>query len=195
MRFERLARGHVVAAIAALILLLVMAMDWYGSHEADLAHQAASGVNTSGAAAGEVGRQVKSEADAVIARDEKNAWQEDRTFDRVILALLLLSVFLALAAAAHRAAGKRAPPPWTPSAFAAIVAAATSLLVAYRIINQPGDNASTTVKIGAPLGLVMLAIIGMGAASAFQGEADFAEMRRSATRRPDPDVPVEPDPA
>jgi hypothetical protein len=166
-----------------------MAMDWYGSHEADLAHQAGSGINTTGAQAGEVGREVKSEADAIIARDEKNAWQEDRTLDRLILALLLVSVFLPLAAAAHRAAGKRASPPWTPSAFAAIAAATTALLVAYRIINQPGDNGSTTVKIGAPLGLVMLAIIAMGAVNAFQGEADFAEMRRAATRppaRPDP---------
>ena len=43
MRFERLARGHIVAAVAALALLLVMAMTWYGSHEADLARQLGNG--------------------------------------------------------------------------------------------------------------------------------------------------------
>lgn len=198
MRLERLARGHVVAAVAALALLLVMAMDWYGTHEADLAHQVGGSVTTTGAQGGEAGRAIKSDADAIIARDEKNAWQEDRTIDRVILALLLASVFLPLVAAAHRAAGRRASPPWTPSAITAMTAATTALLVAYRIINQPGNNANTTVKAGAPIGLVLLGVIGMGAAAAFQREAEFAEMRRAAaapaasTGAEDADAPAAP---
>lgn len=189
MRFERLTRGHVVAAVAALVLLLVMAMDWYGSHAADLAHQVANGVLTTGAEAGETGRAVKQDADAVIARDEKNAWQETDTLDRVLLALLLLSVVVPLYAAARRAAGKRSQPPWTPSAFAGLIAAAAALLVAYRIINQPGNDVNTTVKIGAPLGLLCLAAIGLGSAWAFQGEASWAEMRRSASSGAHPTPP------
>jgi hypothetical protein len=181
VRFERLARGHVVAAIAALVLLLVMAMDWYGSSAADLAHQIGDTAQTNGAQAGEAGRALKQDADQVIARDEKNAWQETRSLDRVLLALLLLSVFLPLYAAGHRAAGRRRSPPWTPSAFAALTAAATALLVAYRILNEPGNDVTTNVKIGAPLGLIALAVIGFGAVSAFQGEADWAELRRQAT--------------
>jgi hypothetical protein len=181
VRFERLARGHVVAAVAALILLLVMAMDWYGSHAADLAHEVANSAQTRGADAGEAGRAVKEDAERIIARDEKNAWQEDDTFDRVLLVLLLLSVFLPLYAAGHRATGRRAEPPWTPSAFAAIVAAIAALLVAYRIVNEPGNDVTTTVKIGAPLGLLALAAIGIGSAWAFQGEADWAATRHAAT--------------
>ncbi len=196
MRFERLARGHVVAAVAALVLLLVMAMDWYGSHEADAAHQVGSSVNTSGAQAGEAGRELKQDAETVIARDEKNAWQESGTLDRVLLAMLLLSVLLPLGAAVQRAAGRRSQPPFTPSALAATTAAITALLVAYRILNQPGDDARTTVKIGAPLGLLALAVIGLGAAQAFQGEADWIQMRRAAapTTSPEtpPDEPTEP---
>jgi hypothetical protein len=196
VRFERLARGHVVAAVAALALLLVMAMTWYGSHEADLARQIGNSVNTTGADAGEAGRAVKQDADAIIARDEKNAWQETRTIDRVLLAMLLLSVFLPLFAAAHRASGRRAQPPWTPSAFAALVAAATALLVAYRIANEPGNDSTTTVKIGAPLGLVLLAVVGVGAAAAFRGEASWAEMRRVAADAPGEARPEEgPQPA
>jgi hypothetical protein len=188
VRFERLARGHVVAAVAALILLLVMAMDWYGSHAADLAHQIGDSAQTSGAQAGEAGRALKQDADQIIARDEKNAWQEKGTLDRVLLVLLLLSVFLPLYAAAHRAAGRRSTPPFTPSAVAAVVAALTGLLVAYRIVNEPGSDAVTTVKIGAPLGLIALFAIGLGAASAFQGEANWAEMRRAASApRPEPE--------
>jgi hypothetical protein len=181
VRFERLTRGHVVAAVAALVLLLVMAMDWYGSRAADAAREVSNSAQTRGAQAGEAGRALKEDADRVIARDEKNAWQEGGSLDRLILVMLLLSVFLPLFAAAHRAAGRRSEPPWTPSAFAAIVAAVTALLVAYRMINEPGNDLTTTIKIGAPLGLVCLAAIGLGAANAFQGEADWAQMRRAAT--------------
>src|SRR3954468_10852814 len=118
-----------------------MAMDWYGSHAADLAHQVNSTANTSGAQAGEAGRALKADADQVIARDEKNAWQEGRTYDRFLLVLLLLSVALSLYAAAPRAAGRRAEPPWTPSGIAALTAAFTALLLAFRIVNEPGVDA------------------------------------------------------
>jgi hypothetical protein len=181
VRFERLARGHVVAAVAGLVLLLVMAMDWYGSQAADLARQVSNSVKTSGAEGGQTGREVKQDADEVIARDEKNAWQEPRTIDRVLLGLLLASVFLPLLAATLRAAGRRSPPPWTPSALSAIVAAAAAVLLAYRIVNEPGNDTSTTLKLGAPLGLLALAAISLGSAWAFQGEAEFAATRRAAT--------------
>jgi hypothetical protein len=192
VRLERLTRGHVVAAVAALALLLVMAMDWYGSHEADQARQIGSTANTSGAQAGEVGRAVKADADRIIARDEKNAWQANALVDRVLLALLLVTVFLPLLAAGLRAEGRRFEPPWTPSAIAAVSAAAAALLVAYRIVQKPGSNAATTVQIGALLALVMLAAVGLGAVSAFQKEADWAEMRRAATKSPEDAAPEAP---
>jgi hypothetical protein len=190
VRFERLAPGHVVAAVAALVLLLVMAMDWYGSQAANQARQALNGLNTSGGEAGEVGRAIKAGAAEIIARDEKNAWQEARTIDRVLLVLLLLSIFLALFAAAYRAAGRRARPPWTPSALTALVVAVAALLLAYRIVNPPGDNDKTTVKIGAPLGLVALAGVGLGSLWALKGEMDWAELRRTASH-PEPEEPAE----
>jgi hypothetical protein len=193
VRLERLTRGHVLAAVAALALLLVMAMDWYGSQEADRARQVESTANTSGAQAGEAGRAVKADADRIIARDEKNAWQTNGFIDRVLLALLLLTVFLPLLAAALRSEGRRFEPPWTPSAFAAVSAAVTALLVAYRVLDKPGADASTTVKIGPLLALVMLAAVGVGAASAFQKEADWADMRRAATSPPEDAAPAAPD--
>jgi hypothetical protein len=162
------------------VLLLVMAMNWYGSHEADLARRLSNSANIGGGEAGEVGREVKADADRIIARDEKNPWQEQATVDRVLLVLLLLSVFLPLVAAATRAAGRRPRPPWTPTAFAAVAAVSAALLLAYRIVNQPGNDAVTTVKIGAPIGLLLLAIIGLGSASAFRGEAEWAELRERA---------------
>jgi drug/metabolite transporter (DMT)-like permease len=181
VRFERLARGHVLAAVAALVLLLVMAMTWYGSHEADLAHQVGNSVLTTGADAGEAGRAVKADANTIIQRDEKNAWQEPRTIDRVLLILLLVTIFMALFSAGYRAAGRRANPPWTPSAITALLAAVCTLLIAYRIVNEPGNDATTTVKVGALFGLLACAAVGLGSAWAFQGEANWAEMRRAAT--------------
>src|SRR5258707_11592268 len=100
-----------------------MAMDWYGSQEADRARQVESTATTSGAQAGEAGRAVKEDADRIIARDERNAWQTNGFIDGVLLALLLLTVFVPLVAAALRSEGRRYEPPWTPSAFAAVSAA------------------------------------------------------------------------
>jgi hypothetical protein len=184
VNFERLTRGHMVAAVSALALLLVMAMDWYGSVEADEARRISDTALTSGAQAGEAGRAVKADADRILARDEKNAWQTTGTIDRVLLALLLLSVFLPLVAAAFRAQGRRFNPPMTPSSLAAICAAAAALLLAYRILQEPGDDVSTTVKIGAVLGLGLLAVVGMGAVAAFQKETEWVEMRRAAAGDP-----------
>jgi len=178
VRLERLTRGHVVAAVAALVLLLVMAMDWYGSTQADRARSAAANANPTGAEGGEVGRAIQEDAQTIIARDEKNAWQEDAGIDRLLLVLLLATVALPLIAAALRADGRRFEPPWTPSAFAAVAASLCALLVAYRIVQEPGPNSLTTVKVGPPLALLLLATIGIASASAFQKEADWADMRR-----------------
>ena len=180
MNLERLTRGHVVAAVSALALLLVMAMDWYGSVEADEARRITSGPTSSSAQGGEAGRAVEDDAQRIIARDEKNAWQTSATIDRVLLAFLLLSVFVPLMAAGFRAQGRRFEPPWTPSAFAALVASVAALLLAYRILQEPGDDVTTTIKIGTLLALLLLAAVGLGAVSAYQRETEWTAMRRAA---------------
>ena len=185
MRPRRVAAGHVVAAVAALVLLLVMATNWYGSHEADLARQLGNAANIGGAEAGEVGRAVKADADRIIARDEKNPWQERATVDRVLLVLLLLAVALPLIAAAVAAAGSRSK---TPTALAALAAVAAAVLLAYRIVNQPGNNGETTVKTGALLGLAMLALIGIGSVWAYQREPAPEAAGEDATPPHEPDT-------
>ena len=62
-----------------------------------------------------------------------------------------------------------------PSAFAALTAAAAGVLLAYRIINKPGNDVETTVKTGAFLGLLLLAVIGVAAASGFRAESESVE--------------------
>ena len=61
---------------------------------------------------------------------------------------------LALGAGYLRAAARRFEPPLTPSALAAVCACVTALLVAFRLIQEPGFDAATTVEAGAPLALV-----------------------------------------
>lgn len=186
MRLERLTRGHVLAAVAALALLLTMALDWYGSREGDAAHQVQENANPSGAQAGEIGRELQADAKAIIAREEKNAWQADDPVDRVLLGLLLLSVILPLAAAALRSEGRRFEPPWTLSSLSAIVATLAALVIAYRILNEPGLDAETNIKLGIPLALVALAGVAFGSADAFRKEVDWSTMRQaaSAARQP-----------
>lgn len=186
MNLERLTRGHVAAALAALALLVVMAMNWYGTTRADQARQISSQVNPNGAESGQIGRETQQAAAQIIAHDEKNAWHETAAIDRVLLALLLLTVVFAIAGAGLRAQGRRFEPPLTPSALAALSAVAAALLVAYRVINQPGSNSTTTLKIGPFLALVALAAVGIGSAAAFQKEADYAETRRAAMRPREP---------
>jgi drug/metabolite transporter (DMT)-like permease len=103
-------------------------------------------------------------------REEANAWQLDGVIDRVILVGLLATVLLAVGAAFLRAAARRFEPPITPSALAAVAASTTALLIAYRIIQEPGFDERSVVKAGAPLSLVVLAVIALACRSALSEE-------------------------
>jgi hypothetical protein len=188
VRLERLTPGHVAAAVAALALLLIMAMDWYGSEEADLAHRVQSPEAARGADSGVVARAVIERARYVIARDEKNAWQADEGIDRVLLGLLLACVALPLLAAVLRGAGRGLPPPLSPTALVGVLAALTAALVAYRIGHAPGP-ARTTVKIGPVLALVALATIAVGSARAFLREMEPVSPESPPDRAPDGEPP------
>lgn len=189
MRLERLAGGHILAVAAALALLVAMSLTWYGSHEADLARQLAKSANIGGGEAGETGRTVQHDANRIIARDEKTPWQERAQLDRILVVLLLASIALALLAAVFRAAGRRPTPPWTPTALAGLVAAATGVLLAYRIVNRPGNHAATTVKPGALIALGLVVLIGIGSALAFAGEEEWAEHGDAPNERDEPAAP------
>ena len=189
MRLERLSRGQVLAAVAALALLLTMAADWWGTRLGDEARRIEETAQTRGAEAGEVGRAVKADARAVAEREERNAWQADALVDRVILVALLLAIAGALATAVQRSLGRRSRPPWSPAMVAVAAALIGALLVAYRIIQEPGVDSATTLKIGPLLAVVALALIAIGAAGTVQAEYEWADMRTSASK---PNNPIPP---
>jgi hypothetical protein len=98
---------------------------------------------------------------------------------------------MATAAAWLRAAGIRFSPPWTPSAAACLLGLAGALLVAFRIAQKPATDAAAVVKIGAPLGLVCVGVLALGARFAWRAEGEAvgdgaAEGEDRERRRPVP---------
>jgi hypothetical protein len=173
MTFTRLGRGDLLAMVAALALLLVMASDWYttklGEQARDVQSKILPQVNN---------ETVPSESEkegAFADSQEKNAWQADGLIDRLILIALVAAAVLALLAAWARAAGRSVRlGPWSPSAVASIVGLAACLMLAYRILQPPGLNSGAVVKVGAPLGLVCIGLLTIGARVATRGEASAA---------------------
>jgi hypothetical protein len=168
--FTRLGRGDLLAMVAALALLLVMATDWYSTKLGEEARDAQ----------GKILPQLNRDEDnpkestrqgEFADTQEKNAWQADALIDRLILIALVASVALALVAAWARAADRRvAIARGSPSALASIVGLVACLLIVYRILQPPGLNEAAVVKAGAPLGLLCVGLLTIGARVAARGE-------------------------
>ena len=167
MTFTRLSRGDLLAMVAALALLLVMAMDWYTTQVGENARDVQGKVQP------QLNEQTTpsiSQKEAEVAEgQEKNAWQADALIDRVILIALVAAAVLALVAAWARAAGRSIGPP-SPSALATVVGLVASMLLVYRILQPPGLNEAAVVKAGAPLGLLCVGLLTIGARVATVGE-------------------------
>jgi hypothetical protein len=159
VNFRRLTPGHALALIAALLLLLAMAPDWWTDKVGELRRDNQEKVLPS--LDREVQPSLSDQAGDAAEQREKNAWQASAAIDRVILILLLATAGLAIAAAFRRAAGR---PPGTPSlsGLATVTGLAAALMIAYRILQPPGLNEAAVVKWGAPAGLVCVALVALG---------------------------------
>lgn len=177
MTFERLNRWDWVAFVAALGLLFVMATDWYSTVAGDEARRIERIEDPNLAPSGQIGREVEQRAAERAEGAERNALQPQSTVDTVLLVALFATIAFAGVAAYARAAARRFEPPTTPSAAAALAAALAAVLVAYRIVEQPGSDVGTTVKAGAPLALVVLAVIAYASAQALKLEEDGRAFR------------------
>ncbi len=187
MTFSRLLRADWIAFAAALALLLVMAMDWYGTAAGDEARRIEKLANPQGALGGEVEREVKADAKVAAEKAEKNAWQADDFVDRLILAGLLATMLLAVGSAYLRAAGKRFEPPWTPSAIMSLAATGTGILLGLHIVVSANDDLGTRIKAGAPLGAILLGTIALAGVSAMRAEESGKAWRRGE-RRTEPET-------
>ena len=180
MTFTRLGRGDLLAMIAALALLLVMATDWYSTKLGEQAR------DNQGKILPQINRPEDNPKESTRQGEfadtqEKNAWQASALIDRLILIALVVSVALALAAAWARAADRRVLiARWSPSWWASVVGLAACLMLVYRILQPPGLNEAAVVKVGAPLGLLCIGLLTIGARVAARGEQAHREEPREA---------------
>jgi hypothetical protein len=169
---ERLTRGDWIAWLAALALLFVTAMDWYTTKVGEEARRVEGLSQPHGAEGAQVERRVQQEARERAESQEKNAWQADAFVDRAILVLILAAVVAATTAAVLRVADRPPRLALAASALAAVLATLGAVLVAFRMIQEPGLDAASEVKAGAPIALGLLGVLALGAASALRAQSE-----------------------
>jgi hypothetical protein len=180
LTFARLRVADWVVFVCALALLFTTAPDWYSTTRGEEARQIQK---NAGGSTGQAEREVEHDAGALAEGQERNAWQEDGTIDRIILIALLMTSALGVAAAFWRASGRETDG-LGPFGLAGLSACVTALLVLYRVIQEPGFDDLTTVKIGAPLALGVLGVMAFACATAIR-EDPRAEVSEK-TREPSP---------
>ena len=170
MTFARLGPADWVVFIAALALLFTTAFDWYSTQAGEEARRIQERSRPAeGEPSGELQSDVERDAGALAESKERNPWQEDGAIDRIILVCLLVTAALGVLAGFWRASGRDAGG-LGPYAWVGIAACVTALLVLYRILQEPGFDELTTVKVGAPLALGVLGLLAFAAASSLRQE-------------------------
>jgi len=166
MNFQRLNRGDVMAMVAALALLLIMALDWYGTELGAEARriEELQEPDTPGAA------ERREDAANLAEGQERNAFQPDGFVDVLLMLALLATVLAGVAAAFLRAANRRFNPPFTPSGICVAAALVALVLTVFNSLEELGLSVGETVEAGAPLGLIALGAILFGASTALQAE-------------------------
>ena len=166
---NRLRLGERIAGVCAVLLFIDEFLSWYS-------------VNLSGA--------QQALADRLGASTTASAW---KAFDWVDL-LMLLTIIVVLAWIALVATQRTVALPVTASTISAALCAFTTLVVLYRIINQPGPNDLVNVEYGAYIGLLLLIGMTYGAYRAMRDEGStFGEagskLRAAVESRTEPAPP------
>jgi hypothetical protein len=176
LTFERLRLADWIVFIAALALLFTTAPDWYSTKAGDEARRVQQEAKPgAGVPSGQAEAEVQREAGAIADNAERNAWEVKGTIDRVILVCLLATAALGVLAGFWRAGGRPARV-LGPYSLAGLVACATALLILYRVIQEPGLDDVTTLKIGPPLALGVLGVYAFAAATSLRQEARPVEV-------------------
>jgi len=166
--FARLRPADWVVFVAALALLFTTAPDWYSTQAGDEARKIERNARPDDdQPTGQTEAEVEQAAGALAENEERNAWQEDGLLDRILLLCLLATSALGVAAAFWRAGGRASEGPG-PFGIAGLAACVTAVLVLYRILQEPGFDSVTVVKIGAPLALGVLGVIAFACATALR---------------------------
>jgi hypothetical protein len=155
MDVSRLRRGELIAGGAGVLLFFDLWMHWYSAGGGKIS----TGVG-----------QIEVPSVAV------NAF---KAFDFTDLLLVLL-VIIAVGQAVLTATQRSVALPVAASVIVAGYGAFMTVLVLYRIINQPGPNDFVNVEIGAYIGLVLTAAVAYGGFLGMQEEGtSFSEAKDS----------------
>jgi hypothetical protein len=175
LTFERLRPSDWVVFIAALALLFTTAPVWYSTKAGDAARKVQQEAQPDeGQPTGQSEAEVQREAGALADNAEKNLWEVKGTIDRIILIGILVTAALGVFAGFWRASGRTARG-IGPYGLCGLVACITALLVLYRILQEPGFDEVTTVKIGAPIALGVLGVYAIAAATSLRDDEPPAE--------------------
>ena len=142
MDVNRLSRGEQIAGIAAVLLLIDMFLNWYGANLNDQLSQAAKrfGVDT-----------------------HVNAWQAFSTTDILIFVACVVTLIMV----GVQVMGSQVPV--SLPMVAAALGGLTTLIILWRIVNQPGDNDLVNVDYGAYIGLALAGAMTYGAIQSGEG--------------------------
>jgi hypothetical protein len=159
MDVSRLRQGEKIAAIAGILLLVFMFLPWYG-----------------------LGGQLGQFGDAAGIDTDVSAWG---AFDLLDLLLFLIAA-VAIAQAVLTASQNSPALPISANVITTAAGGLGTLLILYRILNQPGPNDVIDVKYGVFLGLLACAAIAYGGFKAMQDETTPGVAQPAPEKRPAP---------
>ena len=171
--FARLGRWDWIAFVAALALMFATSVDWYTTKQGEELRRIER-TDTSGQ---QIEPNTSQRAAEAAEKEERNAWQANGFVDRLILIALLATFAAATGAAFLRAMGRRVDP--SPSAIASLTGLVAAVLILYRMIQEPGFDDVTVVKVGVPLSLVAVGVVAFAARQATLEERERAAAERA----------------
>ena len=148
MSFERLNRWDWVALLAALALLFTMGVDWYSTVQGEEARRIERIEDPNAGASGRSAARSRSAPPSAPREPSATRSSRWRSSTRSSSSSCSRRSPSRPWPRSPRATSRRFDPPATPSAAAAVTAAVAALLVAYRIVQQPGSDLATTIKAG-----------------------------------------------
>jgi drug/metabolite transporter (DMT)-like permease len=157
--FARLRPADWVVLVAAVGLLLATVADWYSPGSGEEARTIEDSARQ---------LDIRERAALLAENEELGAWEPVGFADLLVLIGALATAALSVVAAYARAAGRR-PERLGATALAGLAATVTALVVLYRVLQEPGYDALTTVQ-GAPLALALLGAIAFATAVSVRQE-------------------------
>jgi hypothetical protein len=167
MDTTKLRLGELIAGVSAILLFIVMFFHWYGIK---------TGLSSQGSA---IFKSITGQS--VGSTVGVSAWQIYSYTDLLLLLLIILAIGMVVLSATERSAAV----PISMNAIVTAFGALMTLIVLYRLINQPGPNDLVTVKFWGYFGLLLTAGIAVGSFLAMRDEGtsfgDTARRLQSAT--------------